>query len=100
MTAGRCLRISPPTDGSKSTHHTHRGSSSRVHYRRFDPIQGCSFTLFVLRHEMVGVFQIGSNHVRPHQPFDELADLTATDDAKQPLVHLLVESNREPLPHG
>jgi hypothetical protein len=53
MTAGRRLRISPPTAGSKFTHHTSPRFITDISDSGFCPFQRLSFTDFVLGHLLI-----------------------------------------------
>src|SRR5262245_25306898 len=80
ITAGRSLRTSPPTAGSKFTHHTSPRFIGNVSYRALTPFQRFGFANLVTRHLSVGSLQVLGDHVRAHQFLDELANFPPADD--------------------
>jgi len=77
MIAGLVLRISPPTDGSKATHHTspQRGGLS-----------GLALLLLVGGHCPIVFDDLLRDHVRPRKIIEESADTPPADDAVRPLI--------------
>src|SRR2546426_12793808 len=63
ITAGRCLRISPPTDGSKFTHQTSPRIIADITESGFRPRERFRLAYFVLRHLLVGGFKVLCQHV-------------------------------------
>src|SRR4051794_30044306 len=99
MTAGRRFCISPPTEGSKFTHQTSPRFIGYVPDKCLDPFQRLSFSRFISGHFRVARREIRRHHVRTNEIFDELADSTRTDHPVQPVVHVLVNADRELLLH-
>src|SRR5882672_875450 len=77
--AGRCLRISPPTDGSKFTHQTSPRSIADITESGFRPRERFRLACFVLRHLLIGGFEVWCKHVGANQILDKATDMTATD---------------------
>src|SRR5215475_476292 len=75
MTAGRCLRISPPTDGSKLTNQTSPRFISDITDCGFGPGERFGFTHFVLRHLLIGRFQLMRQDVWADELFDKATDM-------------------------
>src|SRR5262245_12134103 len=80
ITAGRCLRTSPPTPASKWTHQTSPRFIGHVSHGGLGPFQRLGFALFFLGHLLVGGFQIISENMRSDEGLDELADSPPADD--------------------
>src|SRR5712691_13413398 len=66
MIAGRCLRISPPTDGSKLTHQTSPRSIAAITDSGFRPGKRLRLTRFVLGHVLIRRFQLLCEEVWTH----------------------------------
>src|SRR3954468_11938998 len=95
MTAGRRFWISPPIEGSKSTHQTSPRFIRDVPDRGFPPLVSLGLTAFVRCHRPVGIGQVLRNHVGADQTFDELANLLPADHAMEAFIDLLIHRNRK-----
>src|SRR4051812_25521761 len=84
MTAGRSLRTSPPTAGSKLTHQTSPRFIGHIPDGGLGPVQGLALAGLVLGHLPVGDVEVLADHVRPDQGLDELADAPPPDDGVEP----------------
>src|SRR5438132_455192 len=93
MTAGRSLRTSPPTAGSKLTHQTSARFIGQISDGCFGPLQRLCFACFLPGHRFVSDLQIFTNDVGADEGLDELADAPPTDDGAQPVVDALVNSD-------
>src|ERR1019366_6742267 len=97
MTAGRVFCISPPTDGSKSTHQTsprsmrvRGGSVSDDAFRR---LQRLPFSGVVGGHVAVRSFDILRHDVGACEFFNELADSAPADGPVKALIDGLADRN-------
>src|SRR4051794_15294490 len=99
ITAGRLFWISPPRDGSKSTHHTSPRFIGHVSDQCLDPLEGLRLRSLVSSHLGVPSFHVLRNDVGSHQFLDELADPSGPDDAVQSVVDPLVHADRQLLLH-
>src|SRR5215207_8257217 len=97
--AGRRFWISPPRDGSKSTHQTSPRFIGDVSDERLDPLKGFRLRLFVGSHLGVPLLQVFRHYVRTHQFLNELADPPRSDDAVQSIIDPLVHADRQLLLH-
>src|SRR2546422_22781 len=95
MTAGRCLRISPPTDGSKLTHQTSPRFIADITDCGFCPGKRFGFTRFILRHLLIGRFQLVRQDVWTDEFFDKATDTSTANDSMKAVVHGLVEGDRK-----
>ena len=68
---------------------------SDVPKRPLRPLSGLLLPLLIRTHCPVGLQQVLGNNMRPHQRFDELADLLAPDHAVESLVDLFIYGNRQ-----
>src|SRR5262245_51329358 len=93
MMAGRCLHISPPTDGSKLTHQTSPRSIVDIADNGVGPSVLLSLPRFVLFHLLIGCFQLLRQNVCTHQVFDKAADLSTTNDSQESVVDGFIESD-------
>src|SRR3954465_4576912 len=84
MTAGRCLRTSRPTAGSKLTHQTSPRFIGYVSHRGLGPLECLCFARFLLGHLLVSDLQVLADDVGPHQGFNEPADSPPADNGVQP----------------
>src|SRR5262245_24426566 len=100
MTAGRSLRTSPPTAGSKLTHQTSPRFIGDVPHGGLGPLQRLRFARLLLSHLLVGQLQVFGDDVGPHEGLDELANPPRADDRVQPLVDPLVNGDGQLLLHG
>src|SRR5262252_1368535 len=91
MTAGRCLRISPPTDGSKLTHQTSPRSIADITDGGFCPGKCLRLTPFVLGHVLICCFKLLREEVGTHQFFDKAADAPTANDSMESLVDSFIE---------
>src|SRR3989304_7617766 len=64
MTAGRFLRTSPPTDGSKLTHQTSARLIGYISNGAFSPFPCLSLARFILSHSQICCFEVLGEHVR------------------------------------
>lgn len=80
MTPGRVLRISLPTAGSNSTHHTSPRCIRDVADQAIAPLGRRGLALAVSRHGAVVLVHCRVEHVRTGQVLQEPADLAARDD--------------------
>src|SRR5437764_6101663 len=80
ITAGRSLRTSPPTAGSKFTHQTSARFIGHVPDGALGPLQGFGFAGLVSRQFPVSRIEVFGEDVRAHQRLDEAANTTAADD--------------------
>ncbi|HEV2687067.1 MAG TPA: O-acetyl-ADP-ribose deacetylase [Bryobacteraceae bacterium] len=91
MTAGRVFAISPPSDGSKSTHQTSPRSTGmlarNVSDSRFGPFQRLLFPRMVGCHLAVGSLDILWQDVGTSKPFDKLTDPAPPDCPVKALVN-------------
>src|SRR5262252_5299778 len=99
MTAGRCLRISPPTDGSKLTHQTSPRVIADITDGGFCPGECFGFTRFVLRHLLIGRFQLVGQEVRADEILNKATDTATTDNFMESVVHGLAAGDRKPFLH-
>src|SRR5271169_2256039 len=85
MIAGLVLRISPPIEGSKATHHTspRRGGLSGL-------IGG---------HRPIAFDDFPRDDVRPREIIEEAADPPSADDAVQPFVYVVIDRDRQLFGH-
>ena len=95
MTAGRCLRISPPTDRSKLTHQTSPRVIADITDGGFCPGERFGFTRFVVRHLLIGRFQCVCQDMRADEIFNKAANTATTDNFMEAVVHGLVEGDRK-----
>src|ERR1700690_1845256 len=86
MTAGRFFLISPPTAGSKLTHHTSPRFTTDIADRPLRPLKGLGLALFVSRHLPVCSIQVVALHMGPDQALDEATNSPPTNHCVQPLV--------------
>ena len=104
MTAGRVFRISPPSDGSKSTHQTSPRSTGlwkgRVGDHPFGPLQRLLFAGLVGGHVAVASFDILRYDVGTSELLDELTDAAPADGAVKALIDGLADSDCELSLHG
>src|SRR5437660_7966887 len=97
MTAGLVLRISPPIEGSKATHHTspRRGGLSgligNVAGQVLYPLRRCALALLVGGHRPIAFYNLPRDHVRPREIIEETADPPPPDNAVQPLINLVID---------
>src|SRR5207253_7075230 len=80
MTAGRSLRTSPPTAGSKLTHQTLPRFIGHVPHGGLGPFQRLGLACLLLGHLLVRAFEVRANDIGAHQRLDELADAPPADD--------------------
>src|SRR5690242_18651194 len=99
MTAGRSLRTSPPTAGSKLTHQTSPRFIGHVSYGGLGPFQRFRLARLVLGHLPVRNLQVLADDVGPDEGLNELADAPPADDGVQSLVDALVNGDGELLLH-
>src|SRR3989304_5898750 len=100
MMAGRFLRISPPTEGSKLTHQTSPLFMGAVPEGCLGPFQRFLLAGLILRHLLVSRLELGSDNMRAHEFLDKLADLSRSDDLMEAFVDLLFDGDRQLLLHG
>src|SRR5262249_389074 len=100
MAAGRSLRTSPPTAGSKLTHHTSPRFIGHVSYGGLCPFQRFRLARFVLGHLPVRNLEVFPDDVGPDEGLDKLANAPPADDGVQPVVHAFVNGDGELLLHG
>src|SRR6267143_5140250 len=87
ITAGLVLRISPPIEGSKATHHTspRRGGLSgligNIAGQVLHPLRGFALTFFVGGHRPIAFYDLLRDHVRPRKIVEESADPSSADNA-------------------
>ena len=93
MTAGRCLRTSPPTAGSKLTHQTSPRFIGDVRYGAFGPFQRFGFANLFPGHLLVGCLQVFAKYMGTYERLDEPANATPTHDAVQTRVDAFVKRN-------
>jgi hypothetical protein len=97
MTAGRVFWISPPSEGSKSTHQTSARSigliSGQISDYSLGPFQGFAFPEVIRGHVPVGGFDVQRHDMGTSKLLDELTDTTATDNAVEAFVNCLTDSN-------
>ena len=93
MLAGHCLRVSPPTDGSKLTHQTAPRSIADIADSGFGPGERLSLPRFVLCHVLIGRFQLLGQDMWTHQIFDKAADLSTTNDSQESVVDGFVKGD-------
>src|ERR1019366_7447115 len=79
ITAGRVLRISLPTAGSNSTHHTSPRFICRIPGKRVAPLHRLGLAGLICRHGAVSAVQGGVGNIWLDQVLDELADLAPAD---------------------
>src|SRR5208282_3526150 len=99
MIAGRVFLISPPVEGSKTTHHTspRRGAGVSpwlirdVPDQSLAPFQRFGFPLLVSRHRAVALLQTSLHDVRPGEIVQEATDIPPTNHLAQALVHLVFD---------
>src|SRR5437764_12890821 len=65
MTAGRSLRTSPPTAGSKLTHQTSARFIGHISHDGFGPREGLRFARLVRGHLPVSGLQVRANDIGP-----------------------------------
>src|SRR3990170_3619843 len=99
MMTGRLLRISPPMEGSKSTHQTSPLFMGAVPEGCLGPFQRLFLPGLVLRHSGVFRFQVRSHDMWTHQLFDKFADLTGPDHMMKTLINFLVDGDGQLLLH-
>src|SRR5437764_15424156 len=80
MTAGRSLRTSPPTAGSKWTHQTSARFIGHVSNGGLGPVQRLPFAPFLPGHLLVSSLQVLSDDVGPYERLDEAANAASTID--------------------
>src|SRR5215210_1363304 len=95
MTAGRRLRISPPSDGSKLTHQTSPRLIRHVPDGRLGPRMSFGFPLLLPGHVPVSSQQVLPDDVRPDQCLDELADPLPSHDPMETLIDIIVHGEGE-----
>src|SRR5262245_5097227 len=95
MTAGRCLRISPPTDGSKLTHQTSPRFIAHITDGGFGPGECVGFPRFVLCHLLIGRLQLMRQDVWADKLFDKTTDTPTANNSMEPVIHGLVEGDRK-----
>src|SRR5438552_946797 len=100
MTAGRSLRTSPPTAGSKLTHQTSPRFIGHVSCGGLGPFQRFRLARFVLGHLLVRNLEVLTDDIRPDEGLDKLANASPADDGVQPVVDALVNGDGELLLHG
>src|ERR1700683_4282589 len=95
ITAGRVFWISPPSEGSKSTHQTSPRSIGPVPCYiaddAFRPFVGGSLAFLVACHFAVGRPNVLRHHMRAGELLDELADPPAADDIMEALVDFVAD---------
>src|SRR3990170_7336751 len=94
MTAGRFLRISPATDGSKFTHQTSPRLIAHVPDGDFCPFESFQFARLILAHFLICRLKIGRQDMGSNEIFNEAADPPPTHYVVEPFVHLLVQGDR------
>src|SRR5829696_4432467 len=99
MTAGRRLRISPPSDGSKLTHQASPRLIRHVPDGRLGPCMSFGFPLLLPSHVPIDSHQVLPEDVRPDQRLDELADPLPSHDPMETLIDLFVHGDSELLVH-
>src|SRR5262249_7292270 len=100
MTAGRSLRTSPPTAGSKLTHQTSPRFIGDIPHRGLGPLQRLRLASLVAGHLLVSDLQVLADDVRPDEGLDEPANAPPADDGVQPVVDALVKGDGQFLLHG
>src|SRR5262249_49338694 len=100
MTAGRSLRTSPPTAGSKFTHQTSPRFIGDVSDVGFGPLQRFGLARFFAGHLLIGNLQVFADDVRTNQRFDKLTDPPPPDDGVEPFVDALIDGDGKFLLHG
>src|SRR6185295_3836038 len=93
MTAGRFFLISPPTDGSKSTHQTSPRLIGDVRDHRLSPLTGFRLPGSVGCHLSIGRHHVLPDAVRADEGLDETADLVPADNLMETGIDLLVDGD-------
>src|SRR5260364_13718 len=99
MTAGRVLRISLPTAGSNSTHHTSLRCIGHVSGKSVAPLHRFGFARLVGSHRPVAISERRIHHMRPWQILNELAHSALANRPIQPFVNHFIERDRHPSVH-
>src|ERR1035437_1035024 len=103
ITAGRVFCISPPRDGSKSTHQTSPRSMrlvSDVSDQSFRPSQRFPLPIPVRSHVAVRRLHVFRQDVWTRKLFQKLTDPPPADLAMQSFVNFIAHANRKFLAHG
>src|ERR1035441_9353383 len=99
ITAGRVFWISPPGEGSKSTHQTSPRSiwpvPCHIADDTFRPLLGVALAFLVSRHFEVCSFDVLRYDVWPGEFLKELADSPASDGTVEALVDFLANHYRK-----
>src|ERR1039458_4843704 len=99
MTAGRVFRISPPREGSKSTHQTSprsmRFRERRIGDQGFGPLERLLFARLIGSHVAVGSFDIPRHDVGTGEFLDKLADAPPANGPVEALINSLADCDCE-----
>ena len=103
ITAGRIFCISPPSDGSKLTHHTSPRSKlanwKRIVDQGFYPLGRFALPVPVEAHLPIGRLQAGLGYDRTRQLLDYLADRTASGRGLKAPIDLIADRDRDLMRH-
>src|SRR3954467_3060415 len=97
ITAGRVLRISPPSVASKATHHTspRRGCSTgligHIADQAFAPLKRLGRARFVRRHIGIAGLEPSWRDVRAREIVEKAADAARPDAFAQPVIHIGID---------